>query len=255
MLFIDEVTNARPTTQSLIFHITLKKSISPSKGKLPDNAVVVLAGNSKEESGAAYNMPEPLFRRMCGHIYLEADVPEWLEWASEKSRKHPEDPERLNIHPLVSSFVGTYGRDVFYSSYDEENPQQWAMDPRGWEQVSDIIYDNKGIIRRELLESKMGRELAAGLLAYAQNPPLSLEEIINGEYSRQDIPEGHDARLALTMNLRHVDEKNVGKVRSFIAQNLGQENRAVFDSLWIGKNDERALQIAQMQKYTKDGRM
>ena len=106
------------------------------------------------------------------------------------------------------------------------------------------IYDNKGIIRRELLESKMGRELAAGLLAYAQNPPLSLEEIINGEYSRQDIPEGHDARLALTMNLRHVDEKNVGKVRSFIAQNL-----------WIGKNDERALQIAQMQKYTKDGRM
>ena len=117
------------------------------------------------------------------------------------------------------------------------------------------IYDNKGIIRRELLESKMGRELAAGLLAYAQNPPLSLEEIINGEYSRQDIPEGHDARLALTMNLRHVDEKNVGKVRSFIAQNLGQENRAVFDSLWIGKNDERALQIAQMQKYTKDGRM
>lgn len=255
VLFIDEVTNARPTTQSLIFHITLKKSISPSKGKLPDNAVVVLAGNSKEESGAAYNMPEPLFRRMCGHIYLEADVPEWLEWASEKSRKHPEDPERLNIHPLVSSFVGTYGRDVFYSSYDEENPQQWAMDPRGWEQVSDIIYDNKGIIRRELLESKMGRELAAGLLAYAQNPPLSLEEIINGEYSRQDIPEGHDARLALTMNLRHVDEKNVGKVRSFIAQNLGQENRAVFDSLWIGKNDERALQIAQMQKYTKDGRM
>lgn len=216
---------------------------------------MVLAGNSKEESGAAYNMPEPLFRRMCGHIYLEADVPEWLEWASEKSRKHPEDPERLNIHPLVSSFVGTYGRDVFYSSYDEENPQQWAMDPRGWEQVSDIIYDNKGIIRRELLESKMGRELAAGLLAYAQNPPLSLEEIINGEYSRQDIPEGHDARLALTMNLRHVDEKNVGKVRSFIAQNLGQENRAVFDSLWIGKNDERALQIAQMQKYTKDGRM
>lgn len=76
VLFIDEVTNARPTTQSLIFHITLKKSISPSKGKLPDNAVVVLAGNSKEESGAAYNMPEPLFRRMCGHIHIKADVAE-----------------------------------------------------------------------------------------------------------------------------------------------------------------------------------
>lgn len=235
VLFIDEVTNARPTTQSLIFHITLKKSISPSKGKLPDNAVVVLAGNSKDESGAAYNMPEPLFRRMCGHIYLEANVPDWLEWASEKSTKHPEDPGRLNIHPLVSSFVATYGSKVFYSSYDEENPQQWAMDPRGWEQVSDIIYDNKGVIRRELLESKMGRELSSNLLAYAQNPPLSLEEVIEGEYTPQDIPQNSDAKLALALSLRHVDDKYVGKVRHFIGEKLGHENQAVFDSLWIGK--------------------
>ena len=254
VLFIDEVTNARPTTQSLIFHITLKKSISPSKGKLPDNAVVVLAGTSKEESGAAYNMPEPLFRRMCGHIHLEANVPEWLEWASEKSRKHPEDPERLNVHPLVSSFVGTYGSQVFYSSYDEENPKDWAMDPRGWEQVSDIIYDNKGVVRRELLESKMGKELAASLLHYAKNPPLTLDEILEGDYRPEDIPEGNDAKLALTLNLRHVSDRQVAKVRKFIGENLGSENQAVFDSLWIGKNDERAMQIAQMQKLSSNGR-
>lgn len=253
VLFIDEVTNARPTTQSLIFHIALKKSISPSKGKLPDNAMVVLAGNNKEESAAAYNMPEPLFRRMCGHIYLEPDVPDWLEWGSEKSRKHPEDPERLNIHPIVSSFVGTYGKDVFYSAYDEENPKQWAMDPRGWEQVSDIIYDNKGVIRRELLESKMGKELAAHFLIYAKNPPLSLEEIISKDYNSYDIPQGNDAKLALTYSLRYVDEKNVGTVRDFIGCHLGAENRAVFDSLWIGKSDERALQIAQMSNYLSKG--
>lgn len=128
------------------------------------------------------------------------------------------------------------------------------MDPRGWEQVSDIIYDNKGVIRRELLENKMGHELASSFLAYAKNPPLSLEEIINGEYSSYDIPQSHDARLSLAMNLRHVDEKNVGKVRDFIEKNLGHENRAVFDSLWVGKNDERALQISQMQNFIKRGR-
>jgi len=248
VLFIDEVTNARPTTQSLIFHIALKKSISPSKGKLPDNAVVVLAGNSKEESGAAYNMPEPLFRRMCGHIYLEPNIPDWLEWGSEKSIKHPEDPERFNVHPLVSSFVATYGDKVFYSAYDEEEPKDWALDPRGWEQVSDIIYDNNGVVRRELMESKMGEELAATFLAYAKNPPLSMEEILDGQYSYHDIPDSNDAKLALTLSLRHVDDKNVGKIRNFIGQNLGRENVAIFDSLWIGKNDERALQIAQIKQ-------
>jgi len=251
VLFIDEVTNARPTTQSLIFHIVLKKSISPSKGKLPKNCVVALAGNSKEESGAAYNMPEPLFRRMCGHIHLEANVPEWLEWASEKSCKHPEDKERLNIHPLVSSFVGTHGSQVFYSSYDEEDPKDWAIDPRGWEQISDIIYDNKGVIRRELLEAKMGRELAASFLAYAKNPPLMPEEILAGEYTDADIPTNSDARLALTLSLRYVSSREVGKARKFIKENLGNENEAIFDSVWIGKDDERALQIAQIKNMER----
>ena len=246
VLFIDEVTNARPTTQSLIFHITLKKSISPSKGQLPSNSVVVLAGNSKEESGAAYNMPEPLFRRMCGHIYLKPNVIDWVEWGSEESIKHPEEPGRQNIHPLVSSFVATYGNDVFYSEYDEEDPKSYAIDPRGWEQVSDIIYDNQGVVRRELLESKLGKNISASFMAFAKNPPLSVEGIINNEYYSSDIPEDSCAKIALTYNLRHVDDKNMKTVRNFIQKNLGSENCKLFDSLWAKDNDERALRIARM---------
>ena len=246
VLFIDEVTNARPTTQSLIFHITLKKSITPSKGQLPPNSVVVLAGNSKEESGAAYNMPEPLFRRMCGHIYLKPDVLEWAEWGSEKSVKHPEEEGRQNIHPLVSSFVASYGKEVFYSEYDEEDPKSYAIDPRGWEQVSDIIYDNKGVIRRELLESKLGPNISASFMAFAKNPPLSIEDILNKNYNREDIPKDSCAKLVLTYNLRNVDDKNVKNIRDFIQQNLGDENRELFDSLWAKDNDERALRISRM---------
>ena len=160
----------------------------------------------------------------------------------------------MNIHPLVSSFVATYGQKVFYSSYDEEDPKQWAIDPRGWEQVSDIIYDNKGYIRRELLESKMGPELAYNMMAYAQNPPLSLEDVVNGEYSNEDIPYGHDARLALTLSLRHTDGRQIGRVKQFIRKYLGSENEAIFDSLWIGENDEKALQIAQQNQLRNVGR-
>lgn len=248
ILFIDEVTNAKPTTQSLIFHTVLKKSITPSKGKLPDNAVVVLAGNSVQESGAAYNMPEPLFRRMSGHIYLKPDLPAWLEWGSEKSMKHPEDPNRMNIHPLVASFVGTYGAQIFYSAYDEENPKDWAVDPRGWEQISDIVYDNKGIIRRELFENKMGSEMASAFLAFAKHPPLSLEEILNNSYTSEDIPRVSDAKLALTLSLRHVPEHQVKQVRKFIERKLGKENLAIFDSLWVNRDEDRALYVAGLKQ-------
>lgn len=243
VLFIDEVTNARETTQSLIYHVALEKSIAQGVGKLPNNAVVVLAGNSREESGAAYHMPAPLFRRLS-HIYLDLNIQDWLEWGSEHSKSHPEDPDRLNIHPLVASFVATYGRQVFYSEYNEENPGKFALDPRKWEKVSDKIYANKGVMRREILEADIGIELAASLLSYAKNPPLSLEEVIEGEYTREDIPEGHDARLALALSLRHATPKQVAKVRQFIESQLGLEIRATFDSVWIGNDDARAVQIA-----------
>lgn len=257
VLFIDEVTNARPTTQSLIFHITLKKSISPSKGRLPENSVVVLAGNSKEESGAAYNMPEPLFRRMCGHIYLKPNIVDWLEWGSEKSRKRQDEyDDRQNIHPLVSSFVAAYGDKVFYSEYDEEDPKSYAIDPRGWEQVSDIIYDNQGVIRRELLESKLGKNIATSFMAFAKNPPLSVEDIIHNNYFNDDIPHDRVGQIALTYNLRNVDDRNVDKIRNFIQQNLGSENCKLFDSIWAKDNDERMLRISRMStpqaKYMKD---
>ena len=49
-------------------------------------------------------------------------------------------------------------------------------------------------------------------------------------------------------------EKEVGQIRKFISDNLGKENLAVFDSLWVGKNDERAVQIAQMQSFMNKGR-
>ena len=247
VLFIDEITNARPTTQSLIFHIVLKKSISPSKGKLPDNAVVVLAGNSREESGAAYNMPEPLFRRMVAHIHLEANVPDWLEWASEKSRINP---GRLNVHPVVSSFVATYEDQAFFSSYDEETPPKWAIDPRGWEQISDVIYNNDGVIQRELLENKMGPELTDSFFTYAKNPLLSLEEVLEivvlGECPAHRIPNNHDAKLALALGLRHASDTEVVLVRQFIEDNLGKEILAVFDPVWIGTNEERAFHISSL---------
>lgn len=247
VLFIDEVTNAKPTTQSLIFHVVLKKSISPSKGKLPKNAVVVLAGNDKVDSGAAYNMPAPLFRRMSGHIYLNANLPDWLEWASEKSAQRGPDASRLNIHPLVSNFLAANPR-AFYSAYNEDDPQQWAVDPRGWQQVSDIIYDNNNVLRRELIENKIGNEYATALLGFARQPVLTLDDVLNGDYTDADIPHDMSQRMACALAMRHVDERNVGIVRDFIRKNLGAENLAIFDSVWVSGNEERALAIAGLTK-------
>lgn len=252
VLFIDEVTNARPPTQSLIFHTVLKGSISPSVGTLPKNAVVVLAGNEAKDSGAAYNMPSPLFRRMSGHVYLKADLADWLTWGSGKSAVAGRrgNPDRRRVHPLISMFLAS-NPAAFYSAWDEENPAPFAVDPRGWVQVSDIIYDNDNVLRRELLENKIGTEYTAALMAFAGRQWLSLDDVINNQYTSWDIPESSMLKLALGLSFRHVDARHLGVVREFIGKYLGAEVLATFDSQWAGNDDERALQIAQLNQKVK----
>lgn len=241
ILFIDEITNVNPVEQGLVYHIVLNHSIGPNIGKLPDNVVVASAGNSKDESESAYTMPEPLFRRYDGHIYLKPDIQSFLDWGSEKSDK---GEDRLKIHPFISAFVGANAREVFYSKYDSEKPPKYAIDPRGWEQVSDMIYDNDGVIVKELITNKVGEEIASSMIEFANNPILSLEDVLTGNYSNEDIPLKFDGKYALAVGLRYVGEENIDIVRRFIYVNLGEEILSMFDNIWIGDNMQRALLIA-----------
>lgn len=250
VLFIDEITNVRPYEQSLVYHLVLNNSIGPNYGKLPDNAVVVAAGNSKEESESAYNMPEPLFRRFAGHVYLPLDIPSWLEWGSEMVGKG--EKKHTRIHPLVSNFVATFGKDVFHSEYDPENPPEHVIDPRGWEQVSDIIYKSKGKLARELIENKLGKKTASSFVEFAKNPPLNVEDIVEGNYSNADIPKKFDAKYALVLSLSRASKEDLPAVREFISDNLGGELANVFDKNWVGENTERAIYLSNIIKNKEE---
>ncbi len=241
VLFIDELTNVNDKEQSLVFHIVLEHSIDGNMGALPKNCVVVAAGNSPEESSAAYNMPEPLFRRFTAHINLEPDIKSFIEWGSEIGKNG-----RPKIHPLVSAFVAAYGDKVFYTKYDEENPQKFAIDPRGWEQVSNIIYDNNNVLRLKLIADKIGLDHATAFLQFASSKRISIKDILLQRYGENDLPKNQDEEFALICSLRNADEKQVKFVRNFIRENLKAESLPVFDSLWIGNDDERAMLIAEL---------
>lgn len=251
VLFIDEITNVKGTTQSLVYDLILNRSIGPNIGILPKNVVVVSAGNSKDESEAAYNMPEPLFRRFEAHIYLSLNIENWLEWGSRPRR---DDPSRTNIHPLVSAFVATYGKDVFYSTYDPEEPPKYTIDPRGWEQISDIIYDNNGIIAVELIANKVGEKIAMTFSGFAQNPPLTLEDILADNYNDSELPITFDTQYALALSLRRANFKQIGKVRQFIEEKLDGEILSTFDSIWVGNDNEKAIALEEIKRRNESSR-
>lgn len=244
-LFIDEITNVKPTEQSLVFHLILNRSIGPNCGKLPKNVVVVAAGNSKNESEAAYNMPEPLFRRFSAHIYLPLNIPDWLEWGSQK---RADDQTKTNIHPLVARFVATHGTKIFFTKYDPDEPPKYAVDPRGWEQVSDILYANDGVVVKDLIWNKVGKNVAESFMAFAKEPPLTLEEVVSGNYEKSDIPTSLDAKYALVLSLRYARPDQLAVVRKFIRDNLDSEMLAKYDVVWVDKNPEKAIFLDNLKK-------
>ena len=233
VLFIDEITNVRQYEQSLVYHIVLDRSIDGNQGKLPDNCVVIAAGNDPEESDAASPMVEPLYRRFNAHITLPLDLKDWLEWGSKEVDGKP------RIHPLVAAFVAAHHEKVFYTKYDKEKPD-YAIDPRGWEQLSNIIYNNNGVIRESLIANKIGKQNAKSFLTFAKVPLISIEDIMYDNYSASDIPTDINAKYALMLSLRIATMEEVGKVREFIGKFLGREHLATFDSLWAD-TDEKAI--------------
>ncbi len=236
VLFIDELTNVRPYEQSLVYNIVLEHSIEGNKGKLPDNCVVIAAGNSPEESEAAYNMPEPLFRRFVGHIYLTPDVRSFVEWGSKLKNGRP------RIHPLVSAFVSEFDQEVFYTSYDKEGANEFAIDPRGWEQVSNIIYENNEVVQLELLASKMGKMNADMFLRFARNVSITPDQIISGNYQERFLPTSSNGKHALVCTLRNVDKKDRPAALSFVKRNCEKKEAAILQSLWDEDDQELAEQ-------------
>ena len=244
VLFIDELTNARETVQSLAYHLVLEHSIAPNMGKLPDNCVVVCAGNSRDESAAANIIPEPLFRRFVAHIYLEPKIQDWVEWGQKIDNETGHD----RIHPVVRAFVSA-NEKLFCSNYDPEDPPKYALDPRAWEQVSDVIYASKGRIATEIIENKIGKNNATKFINFAkQYVSISVQDIISGNYSRSKLPSKADEIYAFVLTLTTATNEQVGIVRDFIQNEFGNEYLKKYDLAWIGTDLERALVIDTINK-------
>ena len=61
VLFLDEMNSAAPSVQSAAYQLILNRRIG--KYMLPDNVVMVAAGNRESDKGVTYRMPTPLSNR------------------------------------------------------------------------------------------------------------------------------------------------------------------------------------------------
>lgn len=125
VLFLDEMNSAPPAVQAAGYQLILNRRVG--KYILPDNVVIVAAGNRDSDKGVTYRMPMPLANRFV-HLEMRADFASWQNWAVNKG-----------VHKDVVGYLSFSKQDLY--DFDNKSSSRAFATPRSWVFVSDLLND------------------------------------------------------------------------------------------------------------------
>ena len=184
ILFLDEITAAPQSVQAAAYQITLDRVIG--EHRLPDNCLVIAAGNRVTDRSVAYKMPKALANRLL-HMEVEVDFVSWRKWAVEKG-----------IDERVLGFLSF--RQERLMTFDPSNDDRAYATPRSWEMVSNILNSCPGSLKelRPLIAGLIGTGTTEEFICweeiYRELP--GMKDIFSGRSCK--VPARPDALYALT---------------------------------------------------------
>ena len=129
ILFLDELSAAPQSVQAAAYQITLDRTVG--EHRLPENCIVIAAGNRVTDKSVAYNMPKALANRLC-HIEIQSDFESWKVWAIKKG-----------IHEKITGYL-TF-RKTALDQFEADDSLAFPT-PRSWEMASNVLNAASGNI-------------------------------------------------------------------------------------------------------------
>ena len=188
VLFLDEMNSAAPAVQAAGYQLILNRRIG--KYVLPDNVVIVAAGNRESDKGVTYRMPSPLANRFV-HLEIRPDHASWEQWAVNHK-----------IHKDVVGYVGFAKQDLF--DFDPKSPSRSFATPRSWSFVSEFLYDEDASDAEitDLVAGTVGEGVAVKFMAHrkvaGQMP--KPEDVLSGKVTELKVKE-ISAMYSLTVSM------------------------------------------------------
>lgn len=187
ILFLDEISAAPQSVQAAAYQITLDRTVG--EHRLPDNCIVMAAGNRTTDKSVAYKMPKALANRLM-HIEVEGSFDAWKEWAI-----------KSGINDKVIGFL-SFKRN-YLMGFDSGSDDLAFTTPRSWEMVSNILNGIDSDINKmyPLIAGVVGTGVAVEFRTwekvYKDLP--SIDEIFEGKMPK--VPRSTDALYALTASM------------------------------------------------------
>lgn len=183
ILFLDEISAAPQSVQAAAYQITLDRVVG--EHKLPENCIVIAAGNRVTDRSVAFKMPKALANRLM-HIEVECSFQSWKEWAI-----------RSGINDKVVGFLSF--RRQYLMNFEAASDDLAFATPRSWEMVSNILnfIDTDVEKMYHLIAGVVGTGVAVEFRTwsevYSQLP--DIKDIFEG--NQPTLPTGTDALYAL----------------------------------------------------------
>jgi hypothetical protein len=176
VLFLDELTSGAPSVQAAAYQLVLNRKIG--NYELPDNVVIVAAGNRESDKGVTYRMPTPLANRFV-HLEMRVDFDSWVDWAVVNK-----------IHRDVVGYL-TFAKGDLYD-FDSKSSSRAFATPRSWTFVSELIQDDMDTnTMTNLVSGTVGEGLAIKFMAhrkFAQKMP-NPTDILKGKVTGLEVRE------------------------------------------------------------------
>jgi hypothetical protein len=177
VLFLDEMNSAAPAVQAAGYQLILNRRVG--KYRLPDNVVIVAAGNRESDKGVTYRMPTPLANRFI-HAEMKVDFPSYQEWAVANK-----------IHKDVVGYLSFAKQDLY--DFDAKSSSRAFATPRSWTFVSQLLddEDTDDETLTNLIAGTVGEGLAVKFMAHrkiAGRMPKP-EDILNGKVTDLKVKE------------------------------------------------------------------
>jgi len=201
ILILDEISAAPLSVQAAAYQITLDRIIG--EHKLPDNCIVVAAGNRVTDKSVSYKMPKALANRMT-HIEMVCDVDDWKKWAIPHG-----------IDSTIIGYVNFKNSSLF--QFDPSNDDVAYPTPRSWEMVDTYIKQIGSIEKAfPLIAGSIGLGAATEFRAYTKvyDKLPSIKDIMDGK--KVEMPSEPSILYALSSTL----SANVQKAKETELKNI-----------------------------------
>jgi hypothetical protein len=208
IIFLDEMNMADKAVIKVAQQMVLDHRVADIK--LPDDVVIIGAGNSETHGAFVQRMPKPTLNRFI-HYSLGVDSDGWIDWAIMNG-----------IHPIIIAFI-KFKSDYLFQ-FDPKSEDKAFPTPRSWEFASDILKSGMQLGLFHSLVGCVGKGAGIAVKSfmdlYKDIPDINQIFI---DPQGTPIPENPSVRFSLCILLaRKATHKNLAAIRIY-TERMGKE--------------------------------